>query len=92
MNVNVTASDHDKIATCMYEVFDCLIRWQEPALGSGRPGHVGSDASYIAKYGAKMKPVLGNKEHLRANGRGAEPAPAHVVIRVTSGAISSVLN
>ena len=37
-----------------------------------------------------MKPVLGNKEHLRANGRGAEPAPAHLVIRVTSGAISSV--
>ena len=28
-----------------------------------------------------MKPVLGNKEHLRANGRGAEPAPAHLVIR-----------
>jgi hypothetical protein len=25
-----------------------------------------------------MKPVLGNKEHLRANGRGAEPAPAHL--------------
>ena len=42
------------------------------------------------RYGSKMKPVLGNKEHLRANGRGAEPAPAHLVIRVTSGAISSV--
>ena len=33
---------------------------------------------------------VGNKEHLRANGRGAEPAPAHLVIRVASGAISSV--
>ena len=41
------------------------------------------------EYSSKMKPVLGNKKHLRANGRGAEPAPAHLVLRVISGAISS---
>ena len=34
------------------------------------------------------RPLLANKEHLRANERGAEPA--HLVIRVISGAIFSV--
>ncbi|MBT6306657.1 MAG: hypothetical protein HOJ18_10590 [Rhodospirillaceae bacterium] len=34
--------------------------------------------------------MLGNKKHLRANGRGAEPVPEHLMIRVTSGAISSL--
>ena len=34
----------------MYEVFDWPVRWQGPALGSGRSLHVGSEASSIALY------------------------------------------
>ena len=49
-HVNITVSDPDKTAAWMYEVFDWPVRWQDPALGSGRSVHVGSEASYVALY------------------------------------------
>ena len=49
-HVNITVSDPDKTAAWMYEVFDWPVRWQGPALGSGRSVHVGSEASYVALY------------------------------------------
>lgn len=49
-HVNITVSDPEKTAAWMYEVFDWPVRWQGPALGSGRSLHVGSEASYIALY------------------------------------------
>jgi catechol 2,3-dioxygenase-like lactoylglutathione lyase family enzyme len=49
-HVNITVSDPDKTAAWMYEVFDWPVRWQDPALGSGRLVHVGSEASYVALY------------------------------------------
>ncbi|MDB3910269.1 VOC family protein [Paracoccaceae bacterium] len=49
-HVNVTVSDPDKTAAWMYEVFDWPVRWQGPALGSGRSVHVGGEASYVALY------------------------------------------
>ena len=48
--VNITVSDPDKTAAWVYQVFDWLVRWQGPVLGSGRSLHVGSEASYIALY------------------------------------------
>ncbi len=49
-HVNITVSDPEKTAAWMYEVFDWPVRWQGPALGSGRSLHVSSEASYIALY------------------------------------------
>ena len=49
-HLNITVSDPDKTAAWMYEVFDWPVRWQGPALGSGRSVHVGSEASYVALY------------------------------------------
>ena len=49
-HVNITVSDPEKTAAWMYEVFDWPVRWQGPALGSGRSLHVGSEAGYIALY------------------------------------------
>ncbi len=66
-HVNVTATDPERTAKFLCEVFDWKIRWSGPSLGDGWTMHVGSDDNYIALYAPK---TIKAPEHERFVSRG----------------------
>ncbi len=51
-HVNVTVSDPRRTAALMQQLFGWRVRWQGPVRDGGYSIHVGSDAQYLALYGA----------------------------------------
>lgn len=49
-HVNITVSDLDGMADRLCKLFDWEIRWQGPALKTGKSIHVGTDDCYLALF------------------------------------------
>jgi len=51
-HVNITASDPDRTAAMLCDLFGWHIRWKGDSIGGGRSVHVGTGDQYIAIYRA----------------------------------------